>query len=71
MPKPEIPNFDAHAVVIDDHTGKVLANFQGLGAEADAQHHARTCSAGGVKHMSSVSVVVGKEAVKAHKNGRV
>ncbi len=66
--KPSI--FDAHAVVVDNHTGKVLATFQGLGAEADARAHARICSHGGVKHMSSTSVIVGKAAAKAAKTGR-
>ncbi len=69
--KVTVPNFDAQAVVVDDHTGRELAHFQGLGAEEDAQHHVRTCSAGGVKHMSSVSVITGKEAAKVHKSGRV
>ena len=70
MPKPEIPDFDAHAVVVDEHTGKVLATFQGLGAEADARQHARVCQTGGVTHMSSVAVITGKEAAKAAKAGR-
>ncbi len=71
MPKPKIPDFDAHAVVVDDHTGKVIANFQGLGAEADAKQHARICAQGGVDHMSSTSIIIGDAAKKAHKAGRV
>jgi len=74
MPKPrkaKIPNFDAHAVVVDNHTGKVIANFQGLGAERDAEQHARMCAQGGVNHMSSTSVLTGSAAAKAHKAGRV
>ena len=67
---PKLPDFDAHAVVVDQHTGKVLANFQGLGAEEDAHRHARQCT-GSVKHMSSVSVITGGAAAKAHKAGRV
>lgn len=71
MAKAQVPNFDAHAVVVDNHTGKVIANFQGLGAEADAKHHARMCAQGGVEHMSSTSILTGKAATKAHKAGRV
>ena len=67
----KIPDFDAHAVVVDDHTGKILANFQGLGAEEDANSHKRFCQAGGVNHMSSVSIITGKEAARVHKAGRV
>ncbi len=69
--KPKIPDFDAHAVVVDDHTGKVLGNFQGLGAEEDAKQHSRMCAKGGVKHMSSTSVITGTDAAKANKAGRV
>ncbi len=69
--KPVIPNFDARAVVVDDHTGRVLAHFQGLGAEEDAHKHASLCKTGGVRHMSSVSVVTGDDAAKAEKAGRV
>lgn len=69
--KPKIPDFDAHATVVDDHTGKVLATFQGLGAEEDARHHQRLCSGGRVKHMSSTSVLTGKEAARVGKAGRV
>lgn len=65
------PDFDAHAVVVDDHTGKVIATFQGLGAEADARVHVDICKNGGVDHMSSASVITGKEAAKAAKAGRV
>lgn len=70
MARPPAPDFDAHAVVVDDHTGRVLATFQGLGAEADARSHARMCKSGGVDHMSSTSVLTGKEAAKVHKAGR-
>lgn len=66
-----IPDFDARAVVVDNHTGKVLANFQGLGAVSDAEHHARLCSRGGVTHMSNTSVITGAAAARAHKAGRV
>lgn len=71
MPKPTLPDFDACAVVVDNHTGKVLGTFKGLGAEVDAQQHARICGSGGVKHMSSTSVITGDKARKADKAGRV
>lgn len=69
-PRPKVPDFDAHAVVVDNHTGRVLATFQGLGAEADARSHARTCRGGGVDYMSNTSVITGNEARKAAKAGR-
>ncbi len=70
MPKPKIPDFHAHAVVVDDHTGKVLATFQGLGAEEDANKHKSVCK-GTVTHMSSTSVITGAQAAKIAKAGRV
>jgi len=69
--KAKLPDFDAHAVVVDNHTGKVIGNFQGLGAEADAKHHAGTCKQGGVDHMSNTSIITGEAAKKAYKAGRV
>jgi len=67
----KLPNFDAHAVVVDNHTGRVLGTFQGLGAEEDARAFARRCQMGGVKHMSNTSIITGNEAKKAAANGRV
>lgn len=67
---------DAAAVVVDNHTGKVVAQFSGFGAEADAKSHMRICQKPGtgkdkVDHMSSCSVVTGDNARKAMKTGRV
>lgn len=71
-----IPGLKEVAVVIDKHTGRVRARFQGLGAIADAKSHLRTCQqgvSGGAKvdHLSSACVITGEKAKKAIKNGRV
>ena len=67
---------DQVAVVIDEHTGKVRARFQGLGATADAQSFLRQCRSPGVGNvkvdfLSSAKVVTGKEAEKAIRTGRL
>lgn len=69
-------NVDEAAVVIDKHTGRVRAQFQGLGAERDAAAHLRHCQSPGpggakVDHLSSACVVTGDKARKAIKNGRI
>lgn len=68
-------NVDEAAAVIDKHTGRVRAQFMGLGAEADARSHLRHCQAGvggaKVDHLSSAVVITGEKARKAIKTGRV
>jgi len=69
-------NVDEVAAVIDKHTGRVRAQFQGFGAESDANSHLRHCQnpgLGGAKvdHLSSATVITGEAARKAIKNGRV
>jgi hypothetical protein len=69
-------NVDAVAVVVDNHTGKVRAQFKGLGAEADAKSFLRQCQRpqrGGTKvdFLSSAAVITGDKAEKAIKQGRV
>jgi len=69
-------NVDEVAVVVDNHTGRVRAHFQGLGAMADAQSFLRSCrnpSPGNAKvdFLSSTSIVTGEKAKKAIKTGRV
>lgn len=64
------PGEDQIAVVINDHTGKVEAQFCSCAAEDDAYAHQRTCK-GKVDHMSSTSVITGEDAKKAIENGRV
>jgi len=67
---------DAAAAVIDKHTGKVKAQFQGFGAEGDAKHFLRGCIAPGPGHakvdfLSSATVITGDAARKAIARGRV
>lgn len=71
-----VPGLKDVAAVIDKHTGRVRATFRGIGAEADAKSHLRTCQAGvpggaKVEHLSSACVVTGKEAEKAITHGRL
>lgn len=71
-----IPGVKDVAVVIDKHTGRVRATFQGLGAGADARSHLRTCQLGGssgvkVDHLNSACVVTGEQAKKAIRDGRL
>ncbi len=66
---------DACAAVIDKHTGKVKARFEGFGAVSDANHFLRSCrkpGMGGTKvdFLSSATVITGKEAKKAIARGR-
>lgn len=66
---------DAVAAVIDNHTGKVRARFEGFGAETDAHAFLRSCqgpAGGGVKvdFLSSASVITGEKAKKAIGAGR-
>lgn len=73
MPKEHHPSgldLDATAVVIDDHTGRVQAYFQGFGAKEDAERFKRGTQHG-VKHLSSTSVVTGEKAKRAIKKGRI
>jgi len=67
---------DAAAVVVDEHTGRVKAQFQGFGAESDANHFLRSCRAPGagnvkVDFLSSATVITGDAARKAIARGRV
>jgi len=67
---------DAVAAVVDNHTGKVKAQFEGFGAEKDAKHFLRSCRAPGgggtkVDFLSSATVITGEAARKAIKQGRV
>lgn len=69
-------NVDEVAAVIDKHTGRVRAQFSGFGAIADAKSHLRQCQRPGpgmarVDHLSSATVITGKEAAKAIAKGRV
>lgn len=69
-------NPDEIAAVIDKHTGRVKANFQGIGAIKDAKSFLRTCQNPGVSgarvdFLSSATVITGEEARKAIKKGRV
>lgn len=69
-------NVDEVAAVIDEHTGKLRAQFKGFGAKRDADSHLRHCKTGGmggekVDHLSSAIVVTGKEAEKAIRDGRL
>lgn len=71
-----IPDLDEVAAVIDKHTGRVRAQFQGLGAAADARSHLRFCQGGGtsgvkVDHLSSACVITGEKAKKAIRDGRL
>ena len=68
--RPSLQDFDAVAAVVDKHTGKVIGQFSGLGAEEDASHFARSCASGGVQHMSSTAIITGEEAKKAIRKGR-
>jgi len=67
---------DECAVVIDEHTGRLRAKFQGIGATADANAFLRQCRAPKnpkerVDHLSSAVVITGEKAKKAIKNGRL
>ncbi len=67
---------DACAVVIDQHTGRVKARFEGFGAEKDARSFLRTCQQPGtgcakVDFLSSATVITGKAAKKAMQQGRI
>lgn len=64
-------NVDEVAVVIDNHTGKVQARFEGFGAAADAKSFLRQCQSGRVDHLSSATVVTGDKAKKALRDGRL
>jgi len=64
-------NVDEVAAVIDQHTGKVRARFQGFGAKEDAASFARHCKQGGVDFLNTTSIITGEAAKKAIKNGRV
>jgi len=71
-----IPGIKEVAAVIDKHTGRVRARFQGLGAAADARSFLRSTqspSPGGAKvdHLSSACVITGDKAKKAILHGRV
>lgn len=70
-----VPGVDAVAAVIDKHTGKVKARFEGFGAEADARSFLRQCNQPSrgekVDFLSSATVVTGEEAKKALKAGRL
>jgi len=68
-------NVDEVAAVVDKHTGRVKARFQGLGAISDAGSFLRQCrtpSPGNSKvdFLNSATVITGKEAEKAIRNGR-
>jgi len=62
-------NPDAVAAVIDSN-GRLQASFQGIDAEADANHHKRCCDKGKLKHMHGSTVVTGELAEKAMKLDR-
>ena len=66
---------DACAVVVDEHTGRVRAQFQGIGAEADARSFLRGCKGGAgkakVDFLSSSTVITGEKAREAIHKGRV
>lgn len=69
-------NVDEAAVVVDNHTGRVRAQFQGLGAAADARSFLRQCRAPApgndkVDFLSSASVVTGDKAKKAIRDGKI
>ena len=71
-----LQGLDEVAVVIDKHTGRVRARFEGYGAKRDAESHLRTCQRGvpggaRVDHLSSACVVTGEEAKKAIRKGRL
>lgn len=71
-----IPGVKEVAAVIDKHTGRVRARFQGLGAVADARSFLRSTQSpapGGAKvdHLSSATVITGEKAKKAIRDGRV
>ncbi len=66
-----IEGLDDAAVVVDDHTGKLQARFEGLGAVADAQSFLRQCQRGKVNHLSSASVITGKKAREVIRTGKV
>lgn len=64
------------AAVIDEHTGRVRAQFSGFGAENDAKAFLRGCQrpAPGNKKvdiLSSATVVTGQKALDAVKKGRI
>lgn len=69
-------NVDEVAVVIDEHTGRLKAKFEGFGAERDARSFLRQCRApqpgnDKVDFLSSAVVVTGAKAKKAIKTGRL
>lgn len=71
-----VPGLDEVAAVIDKHTGRVHARFEGFGAGADARSFLRATqspSPGNTKvdHLSSATVIYGDKAKKAIKTGRV
>jgi len=69
-------DLDECAVVVDEHTGRVRAHFQGYGAKKDAESFLRQCRApqnpkSRVDCLSSAKVVTGSEAEKAMRAGRI
>lgn len=63
-------DFDEVAAVVDD-TGRIQAQFQGLGAGEDAQATLRGMRKYGIKAYKGATVVTGKEAEKAIKKRRI
>lgn len=63
-------DFDEVAAVVDDH-GRIQAQFQGLGAQEDAEGTLRVMRRNGIKRYHGASVVTGKDAEKAIKNRRI
>lgn len=70
---PKIHKLDPNekAVVIDKHTGKLQARFEGFGAQRDAESFLRQCVAGKVRHLSSACIVTGDKAAEAIRKGRL
>lgn len=71
-----VPGVDDVAVVIDEHTGRLRAKFQGIGATVDAHSFLRQCKNpkpgdDKVDFLSSAKVVTGKDATKAIRTGRL
>ena len=59
---------DEVAVVVDNHTGRVKAQYQGVGAIEDAQHTQKATKH--IKSFGDTSIITGEDALKAIKSGR-
>ena len=58
------------AAIVDDN-GHLQGQFQGFGAQQDAESHLRYCQRSGVKHLQGATIVTGEKAREAIRKKRL